>query len=63
MLLLYRVQAHDRVVSFVWVPAHVGIDGNEIADKHAKTSLNKNNVEIDVKISKAEAKTIINQAY
>ncbi len=31
-------------------------------DKHAKRSLNKNNVEIDVKISKAEAKTIIKQA-
>ncbi len=45
MLLLYRVHAHDRVVSFVWVPgAHVGKDGNEMADKHAKTSLNKNNV-------------------
>ncbi len=43
--------------------AHVGIDGNEMADKHAKTSLNTNNVKIDVKISKAEAKTILNQAY
>ncbi len=30
-----------------------------MADKHAKRSLNKNNVEIDVKISKADAKTII----
>ncbi|MGL5597690.1 MAG: ribonuclease H family protein, partial [Aeromonas sp.] len=62
MQLLYRIHVHDRVVSFLWVPAHVGIDGNEMADKNAKRSLNKNNVEIDVKISKAEAKIIIKQA-
>ncbi len=46
-------------VKFLWVPAHVGITGNEMADRLAKRTLTKENVEVQVNVSKAEVKCII----
>ncbi len=43
----------------MWVPAHVGITGNEMADRLAKRALTKDNVEVQVNVSKAEVKCII----
>lgn len=41
---------------------HVGIEGKELADKFAKSSLNMEHIEIDISISKTEAKSIIKKA-
>ncbi|XP_055862095.1 uncharacterized protein LOC129922043 [Biomphalaria glabrata] len=38
--LLDLITADRRDVTFIWVPSHVGIEGNEAADREAKRALN-----------------------
>jgi len=49
-------------VALLWVPAHTGVEGNGMADEHAKRATGKNNIDIDVKYSKAEIKSIVNHS-
>ncbi len=51
-----RISCKGCQVKFMWVPAHVGITGNELADRLAKRALTKENVEVQVNVSKAEGK-------
>jgi len=45
-------------VKFMWVPAHIGLSGNERADKLAKRALKKGDIEMRISISKAEVKSM-----
>ena len=37
---IYELSKKHKVVKFCWIPSHVGIPGNEIADRAAKSALN-----------------------
>ncbi len=54
-----RITNQGGQVTFLWVPAHIGVKGNEKVDKVAKKALKKEKVEMQIRISKAEVKCII----
>jgi ribonuclease HI len=62
LLNIYRINQMGVSVEFVWIPAHVGIEGNEEVDKLAKTALKKEGVEIDIPLCKSEIKSIVKAA-
>lgn len=45
--------------TFIWVPAHIGVGGNELADMCAKKAAELPDIEVNVAYSKAEVKSII----
>lgn len=57
--MLYSLHNKGRVVCFLWVPAHAGVEGNEDADILAKQALRLQIVNNNIPLGKAEGKTII----
>lgn len=66
MVLLIREEyllttSQAKTVTFMFIPSHVGIDGNENADKNAKDALTSNSSEIIDLISPLDAKRFFSQ--
>ena len=59
LMCVTRCVSQGTAVRFLWVPAHVGVGGNEEADVLVKGALKKERVDMHVRISKAEAKGMI----
>lgn len=64
-ILFSILQIHSRIIqkgtsiSFIWVPAHIGIRGNEEMDKLAKQALQREMIDMQVPLSKSEIKVLI----
>ena len=58
-LIMYRLQMKGIFTRFIWVPAHVGVKGNEQVDILAKQALKISHVDLQVPLSKAEVKSFI----
>lgn len=61
LVVLRRLEQHGCSVGFVWVPAHVGVKGNEVADGVAKQALGQHNVEIRIAMGQSEGRCLVNE--
>uniref|UniRef100_A0A3B1IE94 Reverse transcriptase domain-containing protein n=1 Tax=Astyanax mexicanus TaxID=7994 RepID=A0A3B1IE94_ASTMX len=59
LMILLRLQHLGLSVGFLWVPAHVGVEGNECADMLAKRALTLDFINVSVPLSRQEAKLLI----
>lgn len=57
--LLFKLYSKNLTVCFLWVPAHVGVVGNQDVDILAKQALNFQTLNMNVPLSKVEGKAII----
>ena len=56
------IKANNNLVTIVWVPSHIGLTGNEKADKAAKLGLGHED-KIDLSYSKKEIKSLVKDLY
>lgn len=61
MITLHQIEKSASTLGFVWVPAHVGVQGNEEASSAAKRPLNRGEVAVQVQYGQAECKSLIQQ--
>ena len=54
-----QMQKSGIRIAFGWVPAHMRVKGNELADRYAKQAVLKQEVEINEHHSKAKVRSII----
>ena len=59
LLAIRNVKRRGVEISFLWVPAHVGIATNEKVDKLAKEAALKENIDVNITLLKAEGKSIV----
>ncbi|XP_023190232.1 uncharacterized protein LOC111608691 [Xiphophorus maculatus] len=57
--LMFRIKSYGSLVKLVWVPAHIGVIGNELADNFAKNAAKKCIVDLKIKMSKNEVKILV----
>ncbi|CAC5391077.1 unnamed protein product [Mytilus coruscus] len=62
-LLACRLKQKNIEVTIEWIPAHVGILGNEQVDKLAKLTLSKDNIDRNISLSANEFIAITTELY
>ncbi|XP_077968808.1 uncharacterized protein LOC144422826 [Styela clava] len=60
--LLHSIICHTTDIKFLWIPAHIGINGNEAVDRLAKDGANGIVINAVLQRSLKEAKTLCKQA-
>ena len=58
---LLKFQQSKRLVKFIWIPSHVDIPGNEMADMIAKKALTHAQIDICIGLQYQETKKCINE--
>lgn len=56
---LYSLKQNNVKVEFLWVPAHIGLRGNEKADVLAKKAIERKAVDKQIPFSRSEIKSMI----
>jgi len=55
------VSNYSKKVDFVWLPSHIGIKGNELADKLANAAIEKPSIDVNIGLELSEAYTLIDR--
>jgi len=53
------VSTYNKLITFVWIPSHIGIRGNETADKLANRATQNTEIDLDIGLELAEAYTLV----
>jgi len=56
---LYLIRKYNRNISFIWLPSHTGITGNELADRLANLAISSDNIDIDNRTMLSEAYDLV----
>ena len=60
-LLLPTFTTRCKKVDFVWLPSHIGIRGNELADKLAYAATSKLSIDVNIGLELSQAYTLIDR--
>ncbi|XP_042577199.1 uncharacterized protein LOC109095263 [Cyprinus carpio] len=56
---IFRTRQLGIIIHILWIPAHMGVVGNEVVDSLAKQAIKFTEVDINIALSKTEIKSII----
>jgi len=55
----YLIRKYNRNISSIWLPSHIGITGNELADRLANLAISGDNIDIDIGLELSEAYDLV----
>jgi len=55
------IRKYNRYISFIWLSSHIGIEGNELADRLANPAISGDNIDIDIGLELSEAYDLVDR--
>jgi len=55
------ITKYSKAVTFVWLPSHIGIKGNELADSLANTATAKPDIDVNIGLELSEAYNMVDR--